>query len=146
MISLKSIANWQWTDWNMTLEEVIKSSNGKVRETNDEEKRKWNISSINRTAKLVGDYTAGDITFLAKFYFDESNKLNCVFLDNNDKNKGVIIGDSLINKYGVPDSVKHYPFDTYKWLRDDEITYTTSSIIGNTIRYCNRKSKTLDGL
>lgn len=145
-VSTTSFANWQWTDWNMNIQQVLKVGDGKVRETTDEEKIRWNISAYNRTAKLVGDYVAGDINFKAKFYFDESDKLTCVFLDNKDKDKGVIIRESLINKYGVPDSIKHSSFDTYRWLKDDDITYTTDSIMGNTVRYCSRNTKTGNGL
>ena len=67
-------ADWQWTKFGMTAEEVIAASDGKAAWTTD----------ADGNPSLEAPYDASTIGFTAHFLFDESKRLRKVRLDPRD--------------------------------------------------------------
>jgi len=66
-------ANWQFTKWGMTPEQVIAASAGKASMTSAENSRGRSAGSL--TAKVEMPYSVGEFEFRADFSFDQNNQL-----------------------------------------------------------------------
>jgi hypothetical protein len=91
-------ADWQYTNWEMTPDQVIAASGGKsVRDDTPSSGK-----GPNRRL-LKGDYTSGQFHFRVEFYFNENtNRLSLVQLQLLDPGLGYTLEQSLISKYGKP--------------------------------------------
>jgi uncharacterized MAPEG superfamily protein len=71
LLATAAYADWQYTKWGMSPQEVIAKSAGAARQMTDAEANGrviWN----RYYAKVTGDYTASGIKYEAVFYFDQS--------------------------------------------------------------------------
>lgn len=66
-------ANWQFTKWGMSPDQVIAASQGRVAVLSDNNSRL--MSAGQHIAKLAMPYVSGDLDFRASFLFDASNRL-----------------------------------------------------------------------
>lgn len=96
-------ADWQFTQWGMTSEQVVKASKGVARATSpDEMESKAPINSSERVLLTIPVYQAGDLPLAVDFYFDTSGKLSRVALTLKSPDKIYEMENALINKYGQP--------------------------------------------
>lgn len=101
-IGAKAFANWQFTQWGMSVEEVIQAGNGSV-----ERYRGMPLiyprGTIDSEELLKSEFEAEGILFDAYFLFDEKNKkLVEVILIAADKSKCSILLPRLLIIYGAP--------------------------------------------
>lgn len=62
-----ALADWQYTRWGMSLEEVLAASNGTVSAVKDEKSKR--VRKLPRLA--VGTAKEGDVTFHVEFFFED---------------------------------------------------------------------------
>jgi hypothetical protein len=73
-------ADWEYTKWGMTPQEVVGASNNLAKASTDP-----HPDSDGNVTKLVAPYKSGKFAFEAQFAFDAANKLASVTLVLNDK-------------------------------------------------------------
>jgi hypothetical protein len=56
-----ALADWQYTRWGMTREQVLMASRGQLRQCDDANCEEH--SGKTEVARLVGDYSSGDLDF-----------------------------------------------------------------------------------
>jgi len=61
-----ALADWQYTRWGMSPQDVVAASNGTARAVQDEKRKR--VRKMSRLA--VGQVKEGDTTFEVEFYFD----------------------------------------------------------------------------
>jgi hypothetical protein len=91
-------ADWQYTKWGMTPEEVVKASGGLVREVPNPAKAGSELLAV------WGRHTAGDLEFTVSFGFLDG-KLNSVLLvfQKREMQNCEDVASALEVKYGPPD-------------------------------------------
>lgn len=92
-----AVANWQYTQWGMSLDQVQAASGGKLASPLDH-------SACSGTC-LSGDYSADGFQFKATFRFDSRGELSEVELQTPSTNRGWgcnTLFDSLSARYGTP--------------------------------------------
>ena len=73
-------ADWEYTKWGMTPEQVVSASKNLAKEGSD-----LHPDSDGNVTKLVAPYRSGKFSFEAQFGFDAADKLSSVTLVLNDK-------------------------------------------------------------
>jgi hypothetical protein len=91
-------ADWQYTKWGMTEDEVVAASQGAAKALSPSERAKWKSDP-----SLSAVYVAGDLKFTAFFSFEKATKgLSEVSLHLDSPSQAVALRDGLISKYGKP--------------------------------------------
>src|ERR1700749_1019201 len=80
-------ADWKYTKWGMTPQEVVSASNNQAKEGSD-----LRPDSDGNVTKLVAPYQTGKFSFEAQFGFDVTDRLASVTLVLNDKSAGMDMG------------------------------------------------------
>lgn len=119
-------ANWQYTEWGMTLAQVAEAASGRAVAMSSEESVANSVADSNEKALLKATYESGQYKFTAVFSFDSrsgglsSVKLNLVNLD-----KALELKGSLGAKYGKPAEQGETAVISFARWRDnmDEIEY-----------------------
>ena len=139
-------ADWQYTKWGMTREEVVKASQGAA--TPDPESKAH--SSEEHASLLTAPYTAGRFEFSARFMFDRQTRtLSIVNLDLKDPRQCNSLWGELNIKYGKPESKTSGIAESASW-RDE--TANNSIIIlkigerSGSVQYRMLKGKENKGL
>ena len=152
LVASPAAADWQWTKWGMTPEEVLKSSNGKASLTDENEIKKWSpVQGVNGEMKIIymalakAPYDANGMNFRAVFLFSmEASKLECVDLTVNDVSHNAKLGTELERIYGAHDRIMSVPMIGFKmrsWDKEDEISLREGTGISagpSSVRYCTR--------
>ena len=90
-------ADWQYTKWGMTVEEVIIASNGSAIKSADTGRDVIGAKSL-----AIAQYFAGEFVFEANFLFDrKTQKLRYVMLSLEKGNPNLLY-EALVNRYGKP--------------------------------------------
>ena len=99
VLSGSSYADWQYTRWGMSIDDVIVASGGIANPNSNVERE----STENLRALLKAPYQAGRFKFNVQFMFDTwSKKLVRVKLVLLDPSLGSELEDAMKNKYGAP--------------------------------------------
>src|SRR3984957_11600727 len=88
-------ADWKYTKWGMTPQQVVSASNHLARENSD-----LRPDSDGNVSKLVAPYQGGKFPFEAQFGFDEANRLSSVTLVLNDKSASMDMGADMKMDHG----------------------------------------------
>lgn len=97
-------ADWQYTKWGMSLDELLASSGAKVVRTTPKEQKDGEIDIVGRPmAKTT--YVGGGITYDARFYFD-GGKLTGVRLLPKSLSDALKTQSRLRSVYGEPREAK----------------------------------------
>lgn len=115
LLSPPARADWQYTKWGMTLEEVLAAAGGRV----------YRLTEPKRDGEEVimaeGVHVAGDLRFMAQFSFLDG-KLNRVTLQyqTRDKQNCEDVSNALRARYGPPDQSEAFRLQrTMGWLNRD---------------------------
>ncbi len=104
-------ADWQYTQWGMSPEEVQSASNGTALVNQD---RKLDTTDLK--AGLTAFYRGDKRPFTAVFLFDATGKLAAVTLNPTDRISCDSIDQSLDAHYGAPASLDRQKFgQTVRW-------------------------------
>lgn len=107
-----SFAGWQYSEWEMTPEQIMVASNGVAVWNGDRSKDNPDLSTI-----LVANYQASGITFETRFLFDILSKLKAVVLVPNDLADCDKLPSLLSSAYGLTEP-KRGPLDVWRWQDD----------------------------
>lgn len=110
MISSQAQADWQYTKWGMTKDQVQKASKGKAAAGNFGEK-----ATGDSPALLSAPYSAQQFTFTAYFHFTKG-KLSLIELELDDPEKCPRLIAELGSRYGQTlDQSEFGPLRTAEW-------------------------------
>jgi hypothetical protein len=117
------MAEWEYTKWGMTVEEVLASSSEKLVRTDEnfQEQSRSLVSDGRSAAMLAGWNVAAGRKFVALFYFDLATKrLVSVNLNLKEMNKTEDLLRELTEQYGKPDEQTDVTTDFYSviWKSD----------------------------
>lgn len=147
-LATASYADWQYTKWGMTPEQVIIASKGLAVHTKDKENISRSASDGAHKVQLTTQYESGKFKFTVYFLFDRnSSELTYVHLLLNDKKFNSELLGATTSKYGKYDgkSLGEYLKIYYWYAAGDQITYTDASS-SVTLRYHPRLTKNNVGL
>ena len=110
--SCAASADWQYTKWGMTVDEVVEASGGKATKIDDSRR-----DSEMEKAMATAPFVAGDFVFEAGFMFGKRDlKLQTVKLKLKEGN-GYSLYAALVNRYGKPDTKdKTEVTELAKWI------------------------------
>ncbi|OAP43202.1 hypothetical protein ATC00_04705 [Sinorhizobium americanum] len=91
-------ADWQYTRWGMTEQEVVAASEGQARKP----KRPDTYEGGSPLHLLEAPYKTGDFAFVAKFNFDRFRRLETVKLQLRNIHSCPALQGTLSNIYGPP--------------------------------------------
>jgi hypothetical protein len=83
-------ADWKYTKWGMTPQQVVSVSNNLAKEGSD-----LRPDSDGNVTKLVAPYQSGKFPFEAQFGFDPADRLSSVTLVLNDKSASMDMGSDM---------------------------------------------------
>jgi hypothetical protein len=83
-------ADWKYTKWGMTPQQVVSASGNLARENSD-----LRPDSDGNVSKLVAPYQGGKFPFEAQFGFDAADRLSSVTLVLNDKSASMPMGADM---------------------------------------------------
>jgi hypothetical protein len=96
-----ALADWQYTKWNMTIDQVQRASGNRLRQPTPQEQRDYTVNGT--PPGLVGQYDTGTFQFRASFYFSvNGNLLSRAYLHLNDYTKARSLLDAMRGQYGNP--------------------------------------------
>ena len=138
-------ANWQWTTWGMTLDQIIAKSNGGVRTTTEGERESHSVGTKAqpelKVALAYAPYTTGKYEFDAWFLFDPRKKsLVCVYLNLKDKMLGQALRQDLMAKYGRSENSEDFFGKASNWFTEDDRIIWQETAVGYSVEYCSRAS------
>jgi hypothetical protein len=98
-------ADWEYTKWGMTVDEVLAASSEKLYRTDKkfQEETRVVVTDDNVAALVAGVHTSGRYTFFALLYFDvQSKRLVTVSLKLTDIDSAGDLKRDLQGQYGPP--------------------------------------------
>ena len=116
-------ADWEFTRWGMTPEQVAGASKGTVKVL-PPSKRKT-IPEIHMQSAAEGSYADGPLRLFLKFSFDtRSNGLICVGSTATGMSQNVLLRTSMIKKHGPPqkkEGLAVIGYQVFIWNKSDVI-------------------------
>lgn len=135
-------ANWQFTSWGMTPEQVQQASGGTARPTTPDEKKAYTYSDQGIAAEETMPYTAGDLSFTAYFLFGARGLQGVSLKLNGGEAQSQELQHTLVDKYGTP-PVRGSISAGWE-TKTDKIQIT--AIDGVTLTYFERRTTDSSGL
>ena len=151
-------ADWEYTKWGMTTQQVVSASNNLATQGSD-----LRPDSDGNVTKLAAPYQGGKFSFEAQFGFDVTDRLASVTLVLNDKSAGMEMSAdttmdhracydlrvSVNTAYGPPQggSSVHMQYGIETWqdqANKNKITYTELDGVGCYVQYSAFKSVAAD--
>lgn len=120
-----AVADWQFTKWGMTPEEVSASSHGELQPTQPNERENRGGLPL-----LKMEYQSRDFRFSAKFVFNKQRRLSAVILDPLDMGECGQIQQSVLSQYDKAEIVTRSPMSlNYAWRdhsHDNRVTFSNN--------------------
>jgi hypothetical protein len=125
----KALANWQYTRWDMTPEQVVTASRGAAHTVPYDPGK----SRTGRQCLVRGQYSIGDEVFDTYFCFDDQRRLKVVLLEINSPAPQQIesLKNALLTEYGQPQSRNQ---DSWFWTvarENNIIQFNHSALISS---------------
>jgi len=119
----ETFADWEYTKWGMTPEQVATASQGAVKIVPESERAGNEDDGWEIAAK--GRYNYHSLVMNVEFAFDlDSGGLKCVFY-NGSGPKSVLIKEMLTTKFGPPEATKRFVgVEVFTWSMPDHIELT----------------------
>ena len=110
-----AVADWEYTKWGMTPEQVVHASNGAVLQNKARSAGEGSGLEI----RADGEFVAGSLRFDVSFGFDGAGRLAFVSYVQGDPARNGLFKAWLIRKYGEPQSRQNANgnFETWTWNR-----------------------------
>ncbi len=139
--ALPARADWEYTKWGMTPEQVVAASGGSARLVAQDKQKSvppW-VSSVE------GTFQEGPLALQTVFSFDtERGGLACVFYGVEEAEQSAAFMDSLLKRYGKPASRSSLPaigMETVSWRAGtDEIVVTATKGDRSFATHCAKRS------
>lgn len=122
-------ADWAYTHWGMTPEQVAQASGGAVHVIPEAERR--TITEADLQTGAEGTYADGAVKLQVKFGFDtNTGGLSCVIYAVQDAAQGDALKEAMIKRYGQPENTSGLPaigMTEVSWSKPDDISLTQST-------------------
>tara|TARA_R110000737_G_scaffold52987_1_gene74300 strand:- start:464 stop:931 length:468 start_codon:yes stop_codon:yes gene_type:complete len=122
-------ADWQYTTWGSSADEVMAASSGAAQENSDRGKDPGDF-----IATLVAPYQGLGYDFDAYFIFDQADRLQYVDLEPRNSLDCEGIRSAILNSYGKPEQTGSFGLMKW-WHQPSENVVVFSEIIECKIRY-----------
>ena len=122
-------ADWQYTTWGASADEVVAASDGAAQVNSDRSKDPGDL-----VAKLVAPYQALGFDFEAYFIFDRADQLQYVDLSPRNPLDCADIRHAVLNSYGQPEDTGSFGLMKW-WHRPSGNVVIFSEILTCEIRY-----------
>jgi hypothetical protein len=124
MTAVPAAADWQYTKWGMTPEQVIKAAHSRSKQVarlvDQQQKAAEDAGRVAQKALLSGDWSSGRFQFEVRFFFDSHRKLASVELTlANSENEGDLINE-LTKRYGAPVASDSSVMEFRRWRTPTE--------------------------
>jgi hypothetical protein len=123
-----ALADWEYTKWGMTPEQVAGASKGAVKIIPQAQRKR--IEEAKMESGAEGTFSDGELKLHVAFSFDTGGSgLNAVGYDALDPAQNELLKAWLVRKYGPPDSKGGLPaigLTTWDWAKPDEIEMNIS--------------------
>jgi len=131
-------ADWEYTRWGMTPEQVAAASKGAV--TVEPPAKRTALPEANRQSGADGSYDTGGLRLRLRFQFDtKSNGLVCVFATVADAAQNDRYRDLVVEKHGPPQKKAGLAVigqETFFWSKADEIRLEMVKGHPTTVLHC----------
>ena len=131
-------ANWEYARWGMTPEQVAAASKGMVKAL--PANARTTIAAANLRFAASGTHKDGNLLLDLRFSFDATtNGLACVSYAVRDSAQNALLKDTLIKRYGPPQSQGGLPaigLEEISWTKPDEITLMITNGERSTVLHC----------
>lgn len=130
-------ADWEYTKWGMTPDQVVKASNGAVKTMPPGQRMKSSAMHFENGAS--GSFTKGALRFAVNFDFDEKSQgLVCVRLTLLDQAQSAAFKEALTKSYGPPQGGSNAGLDMLSWTPGDVIEYIAMAGVSAEARHCKK--------
>jgi hypothetical protein len=123
-----AMADWQYTKWGMTPEQVASASHGAVKVIPKAQRKRVEEAKMENGAE--GTFTDGELRLHVAFSFDTDGAgLNAVGYDVMDAAQNDLLKAWLVRTYGAPDNkggLSMIGLTTWYWSKPDEIEMNIS--------------------
>jgi hypothetical protein len=146
-ISWGATADWQYTKWGMSADEVLAASKGKLKNCTPAACKGKNTDSA--TPRHIGRYQSGEFQFTVVTLFNnKSGKLVTVSLELNDPTQWASLVGALRGRYGEPaSSSKTQIMSLWVWReKNDQISVIAIGQDHVTLSYSPRLTDSNKGL
>jgi hypothetical protein len=131
-------ANWEYTRWGMTLEQVVAASKGAVKALPANARP----TAAGLRAAATGTHKDGNLMLEVRFSFDEkTNGLACVAYVVRNSAQNALLKDTLMKRYGRPQNEGGLPaigLEEITWTRPmDQITLMITQGERANVLHCN---------
>jgi hypothetical protein len=134
----RASADWAYTKWGMTADQVAKASGGSVKLLTGAEQQ---AVSPNMRHEAEGTYSDGGVPLQVKFTFDPTNGngLNCVFYAVTDTKDAAALKDLMLKRYGPPSQEGGlFGISNLTWNEPDQITLQISDDDPAFVTHCKK--------
>ena len=139
-------ADWAYTKWDMTPEQVVSASKGSVAMIPKEERNNFPGIPLDNAAR--GSFSDGTLKMLVSFAFDtNTNGLICVYYRVLDPRQSTTLRDAMIKRYGAGHHKTAQESESkneeYEWATPDLITLylPPGDLDGATVNHCKPGSR-----
>jgi hypothetical protein len=134
-------AEWAYTTWGMSPEQVEKASKGAVHVIPEAER--VTLPGANMRTEAEGTYSDGDLRLVVRFSFDptKGDGLGCVFYGVADEKQGQALKDAMIKRYGKPvreDGIAFLGSTNLGWDKPDNIELQISKDDPAFVTHCKK--------
>ena len=131
-------ANWEYTRWGMSPEEVAAASSGAVKVLPQNERLK--IASAGLEYAASGTYRDDTLLLNLRFSFDlETKGLECVAYAVQDPAQNALLKETLIKHFGPPQNengLSAIGMEELSWTEGDHIDFTSMPDERATVIHC----------
>ncbi|HVT59301.1 MAG TPA: hypothetical protein VHR45_12975 [Thermoanaerobaculia bacterium] len=119
-----AVADWQYTKWGMTPEQVIKAAHSKSRQITRLVERQQGAAEdagrVGQKALLSGEWSSGRFEFEVHFFFNPRRKLASVELTLANSEDEHVLANELTKRYGVPEDSGSVAGEFHRWRTQTE--------------------------
>ena len=131
-------ADWEYTRWGMTPEQVAAASKGAV--TVEPPAKRQVLAEVNRQSGADGTCESGGLKLRLRFQFDtKSNGLICVFATVADAGQNDLLRDRTVEKHGPPQRKAGLAVigqETFFWSKPDDVRLEMVKGHPTTVMHC----------
>lgn len=130
---LQARADWAYTTWGMTPEQVVEASGGAATLVPPAERRE----AAGRELGAQGNFKDGHILLHVLFGFDaKTHGLTCVFYNVADKAQNARLKYRLTERYGAPRGNEIAGVGMWHWSKPDSIDMQTMTGVASSVQHC----------
>jgi hypothetical protein len=135
-------AEWAYTKWGMSPEQVAKASNAAVHVIPEAERK--TVPGADLRTGAEGTYSDGDVRLRVAFSFDpaKGGGLSCVVYSVVDEKQSSALEDLMIKRYGEPSHKSGLPaigMTTLNWDKPDEMYLQMVTDTPAFVMHCKKK-------